>query len=275
MPKEKEPWFFSFMDNQPHFSGPNKFPGVIYRIEDYVKLYESASEHQLCGDASPSYLYTYNISIRNFQSIYKNPDQYNRLRFIISLRNPADRAWSQYWTFQRRHEDPLDFKDAVKQETIRERFEKNWVLFYDYLGFGSYYDQVKAYMDEFGNKRVKIILFDDLKRDAKVVCRDIFSFLGVDPSYSPNTDMVYNPSGKPKSEWLIKLILSPSLIKGAFKKVVPWRVRQQIKHLIAQRIMTKTSMPQDVREELIKYYEPGINRLQEFIDRDLGHWLTQ
>ena len=77
-------------------------------------LYAAARDDQICGDASPSYLYTHATSIANLQRVYAQQADYQRLKFIISLRNPAERAWSQYWTLQRRQEDPLDFDQAIK-----------------------------------------------------------------------------------------------------------------------------------------------------------------
>jgi hypothetical protein len=274
MPKTKESWFFSFMDHEPHYVSPSTLPGVVHRLEDYVEMFTAARDDQVSGDASPSYLYTHETSLKNFRQVYADPVAYNRLRFILSLRNPAERAWSQYWTLQRRHEDPLDFEQAIQGPIIRQRLADNWQPFYDYVGFGMYHDQVKAYLDEFGADRVKIILFEDLKQDALGVCRDIFRFLEVDDTFVPKTEVVYNPSGKPKSEWLVDFVLSPSTVKSLFKKVVPWQARQRIKHALGQKVMTKVTMPEQARQELINLYKPEIGRLEKLLDRDLSAWLT-
>ena len=136
-----------------------------------------------------------------------------------------------------------------------------------------YHDQVKAFLDEFGADRVKIILFEDLKLDTPGVCRDIFRFLEVNDSFTPNTEVVYNPSGKSKSEWLMDFVLSPSTLKSVFKKVVPWRARQRIKHALGHKVMTKVTIPDQARQELVTIFEPEIRRLEKLLDRDLSAWL--
>ncbi len=274
MPKHKESWFFSFMDNEPHYKSPSTLPDVIHRLEDYIRTYSEASDDQIAGDASPSYLYTYKTSIQNFRRVYNDPADYKRLKFIISLRNPAERAWSQYWTLQRRQEDPLDFEQVIKGSVIKKRMDENWQPFYDYVGFGMYYDQVKAYLDEFGTNRVKVILFEDLVHQTLEVCRDIFDFLEVDNTFIPNTDAIYNRSGKPKCAKLLKYALSPSLVKSIFKSVVPHSSRVRIKQALGKKVVTKVSMPEHVQKELVNLYRPEIIRLEKLLNRDLRSWLT-
>nr|WP_321403143.1 sulfotransferase [uncultured Desulfobacter sp.] len=274
MPEKKEPWFFSFMNSRPCFDSPDKLPGIIDSLADYVQLYQTASDGQKCGDASPSYLYTHETSIKNLRIVYQDPEQYNMLKFIISLRNPIDRAWSQYWTFSRTSSDTAPFQEAVHPDTINKRLGNNWQPFYDYIGFGMYHDQIKAYQDEFGKDRVKIFLFDDLKKDAGRICKEIFLFLGVDPDYTPDTNQIYNPSGKPKSELLKNLIISPNILKSVVKKVIPKPRRQQLKHMAARKLMTKVEMPAAARTTLKRQFEPEIRRLSRLLDRDLGHWLA-
>jgi hypothetical protein len=274
MPDKKESWFFSFMNNRPSFNSPDKFPGIIDTMDGYAQLYRAAPPGQQCGDASPSYLYTHKTSIANFRRVYQDTAQYKRLKFIISLRNPIDRAWSQYWTFNRTHSDTAPFLDAVHPDTIKKRLGDNWQPFYDYIGFGMYHDQIKAYQDEFGKDRVKIFLFDDLKKDAGQICKEIFLFLNVDPDYTPDTTQIYNPSGKPKSEFLKDVLISPNFLKSALKKIIPRPKRQQLKHMAARKLLTKVEMPRAAREILKRQFEPEIHRLSGLLDRDLRHWLV-
>lgn len=274
MPDKKESWFFSFMNNRPSFNSPDKFPGIIDSIDKYTQLYRAASPNQKCGDASPSYLYTHETSIGNFRRVYQDAGQYNRLKFIISLRNPIDRAWSQYWTFSRTSSDTAQFQDAVHPDVIKKRLQDNWQPFYDYIGFGMYHDQIKAFQNEFGKDRVKIFLFDDFKKDACLICKEIFLFLGVNPDYLPDTNQIFNPSGKPKSELLKNLIISPNILKGVLKKIIPKRKRQQLKHMAARKLITKVEMPDAARATLKKQFEPEIHRLELLLDRNLEHWLS-
>ena len=273
MPPRKETWFFSFVDNPPRFVSPNYLGGTITRIEDYVEYYSKASSNQILGDASPSYLYTHDTSIRSMKRIYENDEAWRRLRFIILLRNPVERAWSQYWMFKRKSQEPLEFEDAIRPEVIEERIRSNWNFFYDYIGFGRYNNQVKAYLDSFGAENVKVILFDELKGRTLGVCRDVFRFLGVGESVQPHIEQVYNMSGKPKSELFARLLLSRNILKRMLSRIISRERRNKILRFFGRHFLERVEMSAQTRRKLIEIYSDDVVRLQDLIQKDLSAWL--
>jgi hypothetical protein len=271
MPERKEPWFFSFMDNPPAYVSPSTLPGVVHDPAEYPLLFEGAEDGQMVGEASPSYLYTHDVAIANMRKVYG--DDFEKLKIVITLRDPAARAWSQYWTFRRVLHEPATFSEAVGSEFIRDRMAKDWNIFYDYVGFGNYYNQVKAYLDAFGSDRVKILLFDDLKADAPALCRDLFEFIGVDPVFRTNTDEIYNVSGQPKSELLYRILLAPSILKRLMKPFIPYQLKKKIQFFIAKKTLKRVGMAPAMRSRLVDGYRDDIGRLSDLIGRDLSEWL--
>ncbi len=272
IPPVKEPWFFSF----PLHPGPeDRMPNLgdpVTDLDSYVRLFAACSPGQITGEASPSYLFTYRTAIAGIRSIYPEEAARN-LKFFITLRNPVDRAWSMYWTFARVLKEDLEFEEAIAPETIARRRAEGAKLFKDYIGVGRYTEQIKAWQDAFGAERIQIILFDDLKRDATGVCREAFTFLGVDPDFQPDTSRIYNVSGKPRSKGFIRMLLSDNPVKSAFKAVVSRDNRRKLKNLIGRRALAKVEMAPETRRRLQDIYRDEILQLQDVLQRDLSSWL--
>jgi len=272
MPTRKEPWFFSFADHPPHYVSPDALDGVVSRLADYVALFEGANPQQRLGDASPSYLYTYRESIRNIRAIYP-PEYLESLRIIVSLRDPTIRAWSQYRTFARTVREPLTFEEAIDSGTIAKRLSGGWNIFYDYIGFGRYYAQVKAYLEAFGENRVLVLLYEDIQADPVAVCQSIAAFVGVDPHFVSNVSVRYNSvSGEPMLKWVARALKSRNPVKRAVAACLPKEVRQKILLALGARFLRQPPQPQSTRLSLARIFADDISRLEGLLNRDLSGW---
>lgn len=275
MPSLKESWFFSFVGHPPNYNGPGLLHDVVSKLEDYVELFDGATEEQALGDASPSYLYTYEDTIRNIKAIYP-PESLEKMRIIITLRDPASRAYSQYLTMKRVLSEPLDFEAAIDAETIERRLAEQWNIFYDYTGFGLYYEQVKAYIDAFGKDKVLVLLYDDICQDPVAVCQSIFSFIGVDGNFSPDVEVQHNSvSGEPRFNWLIRAVKSRNSFKRRLVSLLPQPVLNFILVAIIKPTLKKAGLKQATREKLVQTYSKDIKQLETLIGRDLGAWLSK
>jgi len=272
----KEVWFLSFRNNPPNYDGPGSLgKTIIVNLDEYKKLFLKANASQLIGDFCPAYLYLYETTIRNIKDIYG--EYYKQLKIIIILRNPIERAYSQYMHFKRDDHEPLSFEEAITPEVIQNRKRNNWNLFYDYFSVGMYYQQVSAYLQEFLN--IKVIIYDDFIKFPKAVLTEIMDFLkikriGVDPK----TKFRYNVTGIPKSRKLDYLIAKRNPIKSMFKPVMNRIIskdrRYRVKDLIRSKYLTKTPMKPQTRNYLISVYKEDIQKLQILLDRDLSHWIS-
>lgn len=272
MPEIKEPWFFSFLNNPPSYTSPGKLYNVVSVLDDYVKLFDDASPDQKVGEASPSYLYTYRDSIDNIRSIYP-PEDLAKLKIIISLREPVRRALSQYWTFTRKAQETLSFDEAIENSVISDRLNNHWNIFYDYVGFGCYYEQVKAYLDAFGEDRVLILLYDDIQDDTANVCRTIFNFIGVDPDFRPDLVRRHNSiSGEPSRWWLPRILMSTNPVKRVLAFFIPKEIKKSILRSLGKRFLKRPEIPDELKLKLKNLYSDDITRLEKLIHRDLALW---
>ena len=267
MPARKEPWFFSYAGNPPDYSSPGAYD-VVSKLDDYAALFKAARPDQIIGEASPSYLFTYSAVIRNIKDVYGG--LYDKLRIIIILRNPAERAYSHFMLHKRGYKEPLDFRKAIEPDTIASRRRDNWDIFYDYTGCGLYYEQVKAYMEEFPH--VKVLLYEDLVQDPRKTLTDICEFLSVDYREDVKLERL-NKSGVPKFELLNEIINKSSLLKDFLMAVIPVSVRKRMKHRAYMVNMKPVGMSEEYREYLRPFYVKDVENLSALLKRDLSVWL--
>ena len=157
-----------FFDNDAMF-----LPQVDY--EQLHKHYPSLAPSTIAGDCTPSYLYYEPAAER----IWKyNP----KIKLLILLRNPVDRAFA-HWNMQRfRGREPLDFFDAVREEQARiagappaeaRRFA--------YIDRGFYGRQLARFLKFFPREQLKVVKFEDFTGKQLETLACIFSFLGGKP----------------------------------------------------------------------------------------------
>lgn len=257
MPEFKEPHFFSFLGRpSPH---PKRPP---WALADYVELFDSAKSDQLIGEASASYLYFYEESIKNIGHVYRTA--YRNVRIIMILRNPVERAWS-YYMLRRRGGYSGDFFQAIREIEAWGNERK----FHNFILSGMYYEQVKAYLEHF--PYVNMLLFEELRSNPVQVFEEICEFLKLkDRSYLPkHLSTVYNISGEPRN-WVLKpiynMLFRESSWKNVLKRLVPYETGQKLKSDIGKRIVKRKEAPAEVREYLLKRFGPDIKRLLTIID---------
>jgi len=263
----KEPNFFTFAGGIPEFGGPpSPLPErSVVEASEYRTLFASATGRQICGEASPTYLYYQHVP----QCIFSH----NRDSKIIAiLRNPADRAYSNYLFLRRDNREFLsNFRDALEAET--DRIKENWEFIWHYVQLGFYGKQLKRYYDVFPRARIKVFLYDDFQRLPQAVLRDVFEFLEVDPGFEPRMDITPNLSGIPKSRLLHRTLSKPSIEMTISKYLLPSALRKQVKQALMKKNLRRPSMPPMDREYLIGIYREDILFLQDLIGRDLSLWL--
>ena len=268
MPDNKEPCFFSFMGNSRTFEDPNLKKQYIRKKDDYIRLFKLAKDDQIIGEGSTTYLYTFKDTIKNIKRVYGS--HLKNLKIIALLRNPAERAYSHYLHFIRRKNEPYSFLESLKPEIIKKRIPIN--PSYDYIGYGLYYEPIKAFKEEF--PLFKVYLFEEIKeRDSFL--SDVCLFLGIDQKVPIDTNFLSNPSGLPKnkvSEIILKMISRDSAIKRSFNKLFP--KNYSIKHKLILKLLRRTRLNESVKKILIgDYFKKNIKKLQILINRDLSSWL--
>lgn len=263
----KETNFFALEGQRPEFVGPrdpiNEWS--VTDIEAYRALFAGASHDLAAGEASPLYLYDQRAPQRIAHYV---PD----VKLIAVLRNPVERAYSSFLFLMEYGREPLaNFAAALQQEEAR--ISSNWAYIWHYKQLGFYYTQLKRYFDLFDRQQIRVYLYEDFKRDNQSVLQDIFRFLGVDETFTPDVSARYWTSGIPKSKILHSFLLGQGRLKSVLRLVLPQTLRSSIFKQLKARNLSRPPLPSHVREQLLEAYRPDILGLQDLLQRDLSGWL--
>src|ERR1700736_2064282 len=155
---------------------------------DYKKYhanFKPQSKQRVTGEASPIYMYWETAPYR----IWKyNP----KMKWILALRNPVERAFSAWNMETKRGAEKLSFAEAIEKEA--ERCREALPLqhrVYSYIDRGFYAHQVRRLFNIFGTNNCLILLNEELRNDHKKTLSRVFEFLGVDPSFVPPEASVF------------------------------------------------------------------------------------
>ncbi|MBA2681853.1 MAG: sulfotransferase domain-containing protein [Ktedonobacteraceae bacterium] len=185
------------------------------------------------GEASPYYLFHPHVPKRAAAMV-------PHVKLIVLLRNPVDRAYSQYFHGIEMGYEHLSFEEALAQEETRTHEEEGHILtneqyyshnhqYYTYRARGLYVDQLQRWMDFFPREQFLIIKSED---------------------FYANPDAVF-------SQTLAFLNLSQPSKQG--KKA--YKLYNNSKYL-------QTGLDPHLRKQLVTYYEPHNARLYKFLGRN-------
>lgn len=275
MSSVKEPRFFGFVEKQPNFQGIGDTKvnqALITNIKEYEQLFEKVAHEKAIGEASTWYLYSE-------EAPFEIKKYIPNAKLIAVLRNPVDRAYSNYLHQRNRScEEPLDnFLKALQEE--EKRIQNNWRPFWHYKNMGFYYIQLSRYFQLFPSKQIRIYLQEDLIQNPINTMQDIFDFLEVDKNFSPNFSRKFNQAYRPKNRVLQNLIMRPNFFKSALKSTMPRPIIQNLGTQIRtfnreiNSAPSNNKLPQETRKNLIEEYREDILNLQDLIQRDLSNWL--
>lgn len=241
---------------------------IIKSFTEYKKLFENINNEKALGEASADNLYFYEDAIKYIK------DYLGNIKIIIILRNPIERTFSSYQMLVKSIREYLPFEEALKAEDQRKNM--NWAYAWHYKSVSLYYNQVRAYLENF--KQVKVYLYDDLVNDTLGLIKDIFRFLEVDTSFVPDINTKHNVGGIPKNKFVFKIFFVKSRkyrksIKKILKIFFPEEKVLKFLERLKSKSLEKQQMKPETREYLKNLFREDILKLQTIINRDLSHWL--
>ncbi len=269
MSARKEPYFLvqpmSLLGCGPDDLGTQ----MVGDFEAYAKLFQEAVEpcYRAVGEASAGYLYFHHAVLPNIKRVLGDP------KIIIVLRDPIERALSSHLHHVRKGIEPLSFEMALAEEP--RRAEQNWWFGFQLRGVSRYFGAVRAYREAFAH--VRVCLFDDLQADAEALVADLYSFLGVDPSWSPDTSVKHNVSLVPRSAFLGNLLAgkgrSGKWLGGATRMLRMEGLARRARDVLSSWNQHRPSVRPETRRMLQDDFREDVERLAELVGRDLSGWL--
>ena len=112
------------------------------------------------------------------------------IKLIIILRNPTERAISQYFHEKRKGFEPLSIMEALREEESRLEnvtHNKNYVtdafIRHSYKARGRYRQQIERFLNYFPREQLLILNSDEFFCKPNKVLRQTFKFVGVDEGF--------------------------------------------------------------------------------------------
>ena len=233
----------------------------IKSLKEYQSLFKKAKPGQLCGDISPDYLYYCQNAVPKILE-----EKNAQIPIIIVLRNPIDRAYSNYLNHVRSGWEELSFEDALNAE--EERRAANWAHGWFYIAGGLYAEQVKAYMENF--EQVLVLLFEEDIVTGRATNK-ILDFLNLESLPQSLTTVHTNRSGYPKNRLLHRMtmgVLMDELIvrkvKNLIKMTPLYPGAKRIYRNIREMNLKKEDMSPKTREALKEKFQENVALLAKY-----------
>jgi len=252
MSTEKEPWFFQ---------GEAYEKGLEWYSETF---FEGYGGEKAIGEATPVY-FAYETAVRRIGQDISDP------WFVFLLRNPAERAWSEYWwRIQNGKLSPL----TSFGEFIRSGAGSFGI---GLINIGKYYRHLKRWEEAFGRERMHVLLSRDLATDTQSTLRSLFRFLDVNATADLENLDTHKSTRHPKNTEVYTAVQKAwRPLRGMMNDKLLERTRMlrgQIKSLFFRSDNSgRPEMDPEDRAYLSEAYEDSNQRLADWLGRDLSHW---
>ncbi|MGF1494831.1 MAG: sulfotransferase domain-containing protein [Microcoleaceae cyanobacterium] len=165
-----------------------------YGLEWYLSHFPRIDSEQtlITGEASPSYILDFKVA-QQLREAFPN------IKLLVILRNPIDRAFSQYHNYKRW----INFESRTLEQAIADEQEilkqidnvtlagkTFWETQEGYLVRGMYVYFLEQWMSIFPREQFLILKSEDLYADPQVIMNQVFRFLGL-PEYSSDRYLKY------------------------------------------------------------------------------------
>ena len=155
------------------FDRDELFAGAPVSYEPLHRMFRPTRPGTIAGENTPIYLY--------WRPALERIREYNAaIKLIVILRNPIERAFSQ-WNMQRqRGSEPLEFLEAVQAEPGRiARAAPQQLRKFSYVDRGRYGEQVERAFQFFPRQQFLLIKYEEFRARQKETVEKVFRFLNV------------------------------------------------------------------------------------------------
>ncbi len=155
----EHPDFYPYVNDQWTFHDlENKFEEYYHW---YLSIFDDAGEDQLIGEDKPLYMTSKRAGERIKKMI---PD----IKLIFILRDPVNRAYSNYWHKFRNGRSIFDFEQTLQYMPGK------------IIQRGYYEEHLRTYFDLFPAEQIKVVILEDLSDNPQKIADELFEFLELD-----------------------------------------------------------------------------------------------
>ena len=238
----------------------SRLGGIVTEWEDYCRLFAGVRDERAIGEASVCYLWSKTAPARIAGRL-------PNAKIIVILRDPADRAFSQYMHYIFDGELHCSFRDHL-HAALAHRDDGKFSVLHPFLEVGLYADQVSRYRQHFPADRLGIWLHEETK--SPHFLRDVLRFLEVDVDFVVDTTKRHMEAQIPRSLWMNSALQSLG-IRKTLRAAIPRPLRARLRNLFYRNKDSMQMQPAE-RKVLVEYYREDILKLEDLLQRDLSAW---
>ena len=182
------------------------------------------------------------------------------VRLLYVVRHPIRRMVSEYWHHVAEYGERAPLGQALRTNTM---------LF----ALSDYATQIDRYLERFPRERLLVITSEGLHDRRAETLRSVFSFIGVDDSWTPpNLDALLHRSEQKAAPTAIGARL-PWLRARVHDRSTPATLRRVIA-MLTERYPSAAdaAVPQEVEAELRERLRPSVERLRAYLPPDFDGW---
>jgi hypothetical protein len=263
----KEPHFLAFAPDAPSFTGPGDAETINrFSIVDETKwrsLFPAKPGVTHYGDGSVSTLYFHEAAIRNIRQ------HCPEVKMIVILRDPVERAFSafQYWTSRGHETESFSRALDIEDERISSGFQHIW----HYARMGLYSEQLRPFIEEFGNDRLLILCYEKFMADKAAGLQQCSDFLGLDDFPELELEVEVNAGGAQRNNgvtFALRVLRRIPPVNWAVKSVVPWRLRERLR----SSTLTHSEISETDRSRLEEFFSAERTALAELLGDAAPPW---
>ena len=210
----QHPYVAPAVEKEVHYFDARYAKGIAWYRSQFPPPQEIEGRKAVTGEATPYYLYHPHAARRAAETV-------PQAKLIALLRDPIDRAYSDYHHRMRRGNESLTFEEAIEAEEDRIRGEKEKMLAdegyksrnyraFSYLSRGIYIDQILTWLRYFDREQLLILKSEDMFENTSDAFSQVQTFLGLperEPDLPASTDDTrnagrYTPINPATRQWL-------------------------------------------------------------------------
>lgn len=215
-------------------------------LESYGRFFEGAEFTEVRGEVTPDY-YRQEYALRRIKKHLPN------VKLIFVLRNPIDRAYSQYELYHGTEYKELSFEQTYKQ-------------YPDIIEWGMYGKHLDAIYELFPKENLLILEYDLLQGNPEAFLQQVFGFLGVAESFRPESlDKTFNKVIFPRLQRILNVMGMNFIIELVKSSLLGDWIKEQKKK------KSKAISSKDFNY-LAHRFKDDITKLELILDTDLSHW---
>lgn len=217
---------------------------------------QNASRFRAIGEITPKYLYSADAPARIHKLL-------PGCKLIVILRNPVDRAFSQYGLSVKKHGERRTFEEFCEERP-------------DVFARGLYSQQMERYLRHFPREQIFVLIFERaVCRDQASALRQIAGFLGIDPT-GFETAASHRRHGESFLPRFPRASSAATRLSSILRdKNLDWAVNLAKAAGIPKLFGRRDELPPmraNTRDSLLQRYQPDVAALEKLLGEDLSIW---